>query len=215
MRLLEYREDGELSVTADLVDEDAIPCYAILSHRWGEDVEEVTFEDLAKNTGKDKSGYKKIQLCGEQAKHDDLQYFWIDTCYIDKANKAEHSLAIQSMFRWYHNAARRYVYLSDVSASPLMEEGEARLPLWDSAFRESEWFTRGWTLQELLAPSVVEFFSREWRRPGDRMSLKSHIHEVTNIPHEVLEGAPLYQSSVDERFRWRQSRHTKLEEVVS
>jgi hypothetical protein len=212
MRLLKYGEDGEPSVTIDLVDEHAIPRYAILSHRWGEDAAEVTFEDLAKNAGRDKPGYRKIQLCGEQAKRDGLQYFWIDTCCINKANKAEHSLAIRSMFRWYRNAARCYVYLSDVSATPLREEGEASSPLWDSAFRESDWFTRGWTLQELLAPSVVEFFSREWRRLGDRISLKSQIHEVTTIPHEVLEGAPLDQSSVDERFRWRQSRHTKLKE---
>jgi hypothetical protein len=212
MRLLKYGEAGEPSVTIDLVDEHSIPPYAILSHRWGEDAAEVTFEDLAKNAGRDKPGYKKIQLCGEQANRDGLQYFWIDTCCINKANKAEHSLAIRSMFRWYRNAARCYVYLSDVSASPLRQEGEAISSLWDSAFRESNWFTRGWTLQELLAPSVVEFFSREWCRLGDRISLKSQIHEVTTIPHEVLEGAPLDQSSVDERFRWRQSRHTKLKE---
>jgi hypothetical protein len=212
MRLLKYGEDGEPSVTADLVDGDAIPRYAILSHRWGKDTEEVTFEDLANNAGRDKSGYKKIQLCGEQANRDGLQYFWIDTCCINKANKAEHSLAIRSMFRWYRNAARCYVYLSHVSAPPRSEEGEARVPSWDAAFRESEWFTRGWTLQELLAPSVVEFFSREWGKLGDRTLLKSQIHEVTTIPHEVLEGAPLDQSSVDGRFRWRQGRHTKLKE---
>jgi hypothetical protein len=71
---------------------------------------------------------------------------------------------------------------------------------------------RGWTLQELLAPSVVEFFSCEWYRLGDRLSLKSQIHEVTTIPQEVLEGASLFQYSVDERFRWRQHRDTKLKE---
>jgi hypothetical protein len=166
MRLLKYGEDGEPSVTADLVDGDVIPRYAILSHRWGKDAEEVTFEDLANKAGRNKSGYRKIQLCGEQAKRDGLQYFWIDTCCINKANKAEHSLAIRSMFCWYRNAAKCYVYLSDVSAPSLIEEGEARVPPWEAAFRASEWFTRGWTLQELLAPSVVEFFSREWRRLG-------------------------------------------------
>ena len=119
MWLLYYGEDGVLSVTADIVDADAIPPYAILSHTWGADDEEVTFDDLTKNAGKDKLGYKKIQLCGEQAKRDDLQYFWVDTCCINKANKAEHSLAIRSMFRWYRNAARCYVYLSDVSDSLL------------------------------------------------------------------------------------------------
>jgi hypothetical protein len=141
-----------------------------------------------------------------------LQHFWVDTCCINNANKAEHSLAIQSMFRWYRNAARCYVYLSDVSTSPLTIEREAIPPLWDQDFRKSEWFMRGWTLQELLAPDSVEFFSREWKRLGDKISLKSQIHEITSIPHAVLEGASLSQFSVDERFRWRQDRRTKLEE---
>ena len=101
MRLLYYRQDRELGVTDDMVDVNATRPYAILSHTWGTDEEEVSFEDLANNRGKDKVGYKKIQLCGEQAKRDGLQYFWVDTCCINKANKAEHSLAIRSMFRWY------------------------------------------------------------------------------------------------------------------
>jgi hypothetical protein len=213
MRLLEYSKDGELIITS--FDDHKPPPYAILSHRWGEEAEEVSFEDIERNTGKDKSGYKKIRFCGDQAKRDGLRYFWIDTCCINKANKAEHSLAIQSMFRWYRNGARCYVYLSDVSALPLGDGGDEReamsLP-WDSEFRKSGWFTRGWTLQELLAPGVVEFFSREWRRLGDRISLKSQIHEVTSIPHAVLEGGALFQFSVDERFRWRQDRHTKVKE---
>ncbi|KAG9198744.1 hypothetical protein G6514_009608 [Epicoccum nigrum] len=214
MRLLYYREDGELGVTDDLIDADADATrpYAILSHTWGKDEEEVSFEDLAKNSGKDKAGYKKIQLCGEQAKRDGLQYFWVDACCINKANKAEHSLAIRSMFRWYRKAARCYVYLPDVAASHVVCEGDVSPPAWATEFRQSKWFTRGWTLQELLAPSVVEFFSCDWHRLGDRRSLKSQIHEVTTIPFRVLEGAPLSQSSTDERFRWRQDRHTKLKE---
>ncbi|KAL5371406.1 hypothetical protein DPSP01_014286 [Paraphaeosphaeria sporulosa] len=212
MRLLHYGEDGELSVTDDAVGDDVIPPYAILSHTWGADEEEVTFNDLARNVGKNKPGYKKIQLCGEQAKRDGLQYFWVDTCCINKANKAEHSLAIRSMFRWYSHAERCYVYLSDVSSSPLSAEGEANSLPWESEFRGSKWFTRGWTLQELLAPSVVEFFSCDWHRLGDRESLKSQIHEVTTIPCDVLEGALLSVSSIDERFRWKQDRHTKLKE---
>ena len=212
MRLLYYREGGELGVTNDLIDADATRPYAILSHTWGADEEEVSFEDLAKNSGKDKDGYKKIQLCGEQAKRDGLQYFWVDTCCINKANKAEHSLAIRSMFRWYRKAARCYVYLPDVTASHVGIEEDASPPAWDTEFRQSKWFTRGWTLQELLAPSVVKFFSRDWHKLGDRVSLNTQIHEVTTIPFRVLAGAPLSQSSTDERFRWRQERHTKLKE---
>jgi uncharacterized membrane protein YhaH (DUF805 family) len=212
MRLLYYREDGGLSVTADLVDANAIPPYAILSHTWGADGEEVIFEDLAKNAGKDKLGYKKIQLCGEQAKRDGLQYFWVDTCCINKANKAEHSLAIRSMFRWYRNAAKCYVYLSDVSASSLKAEQEESALLWNLKFRASKWFTRGWTLQELLAPSIVEFFSREWETLGDRITLKCQIHQITSVPHEVLDGAPLSRFTVDERLRWKGDRQTTREE---
>jgi hypothetical protein len=212
MRLLTYGERGELSFTEDLVGKDVIPPYAILSHRWGEDAEEVTFEDLAKNSSKDKPGYRKIQLCGKQAERDGLKHFWIDTCCINKANKAEHSLAIQSMFHWYHKAARCYVYLSDVSALPSGGEGEANPPVWDSEFRKSNWFTRGWTLQELLAPSSVEFFSRSWHKLGDKISLKSQIQEVTSIPHAALRGVPLSHFSVDERLSWGRYRETKLPE---
>jgi hypothetical protein len=101
MCLLTYSDDGKLSITADLVDEDIMPPYAILSHTWGLEADEVTFDDLASNAGKDKPGYKKIRFCGEQARQDGLQYFWIDMCCIDKADKAEFSHAIWSMFRWY------------------------------------------------------------------------------------------------------------------
>ncbi|KAF1939818.1 HET-domain-containing protein [Clathrospora elynae] len=210
MRLLKYNEGGELTITS--FDNNAIPPYAILSHRWGEDAEEVTFEDLVQNVGKNKPGYKKIRFCGEQAKRDSLQYFWIDTCCINKVNKAEHSLAIQSMFCWYRNAARCYVYLSDVATSSLGTEREAGPPLWNSAFWKSKWFTRGWTLQELLAPSLVDFFSQDWTKLGDKISLTQEIHKLTGIPRLALEGAPLSQFSVDERLRWKGDRETKREE---
>jgi hypothetical protein len=210
MRLLKYEEGGELTITS--FDANAIPPYAILSHRWGEDAEEVTFEDLVQNVGKDKLGYEKIRFCGEQAKRDSLQYFWIDTCCINKANKAEHSLAIQSMFRWYRDAARCYVYLSDVATSSLGTEREAGPPLWNLAFWKSKWFTRGWTLQELLAPRLVDFFSQDWIRLGDKISLTQELHELTGISRLALEGAPLSQFSVDERLRWKEGRVTKREE---
>jgi hypothetical protein len=142
-------------------------------------------------------GYKKIQLCGERAKRDGLQYFWVDTCCINKANKAEHSLAIRSMFRWYRKAARCYVYLPDVTASHVEIEEDASPPAWDIEFRQSKWFTRGWTLQELLAPRLVEFFSCDWHKLGDRVSLKSQIHETTTIAYVVLEGASLSHSSAN------------------
>ncbi|KAF1936956.1 HET-domain-containing protein [Clathrospora elynae] len=210
MHLLKYGEDGELTIAK--FNEDTIPSYAILSHRWGAEAQEVTFDDIARTIGKDKSGYEKIQFCGEQARQDGLQYFWIDTCCINKANKAEFSWAIQSMFRWYRNAARCYVYLSDVTASPQGTDEEASAPLWDSDFRKSEWFTRGWTLQELLAPGSVEFFTREWEKLGDKLSLIQQIYEITGIPRPALQGVSLSQFSINERLRWKEHRKTTCEE---
>ena len=74
------------------------------------------FKDLINGTGKSKASYSKIQFCGEQARRDGLQYFWVDTCCIDKSNSTELAEAINSMFRWYRDATRCYVYLSDVSS---------------------------------------------------------------------------------------------------
>jgi hypothetical protein len=210
MRLLSYGEDGCLTIT--IFDDNAIPPYAILSHTWGANAEEVTFADLAKGDGKHKPGYKKIRFCGEQAQQDGLQYFWVDTCCIDKSDKAELSFAIQSMFRWYQNATKCYVYLSDVSTKKRKTGGLSTEFTWEPAFRSSRWFTRGWTLQELLAPSIVEFFSQESKKLGDKTSLKSLIQKITGIPCQALDGAPLSRFSVNERLRWKGDRKTKREE---
>lgn len=210
MRLLRYENDGRLTITS--FDDNAIPQYAILSHTWGADAEEVTFAELAQGDGKHKSGYKKIYFCGKQAQQDGLQYFWVDTCCIDKSDKAELSFAIQSMFRWYQNATKCYVYLSDVSRKKRKLEDMLTKLSWDSAFRSSRWFTRGWTLQELLAPNIVEFFSQEWEWLGDKISLRLLIQKITGIPCEALNGTPLSRFSVDERLRWKGDRETKREE---
>jgi hypothetical protein len=210
MRLLRYEEDGRLTITS--FDDNAVPQYAILSHTWGADTEEVTFADLANGDGKHKPGYNKIRFCGEQAQQDGLQYFWVDTCCIDKSDKAELFLAIQSMFCWYQNATKCYVYLSDVSTKKRKAGRTSTKFTWECAFRSSRWFTRGWTLQELLAPSIVEFFSQEWNKLGDKALLKSMIQKTTGIPPEALEGTPLSQFSVSERLRWREGRTTTNEE---
>jgi Heterokaryon incompatibility protein (HET) len=212
MRLLRRSNSGEFGLTKDLVGDDTIHHYAILSHTWGPDTEEVTFEDMTNGTGKNKPGYEKIRFCGEQARQDGLEYFWIDTCCINKANYAELSQAINSMFRWYRNATRCYVYLSDVSSPPFDTNDEFHPRPWEPDFWKSRWFTRGWTLQELLAPRSVEFFSQERKRLGDKTSLKQQIHEITAIPKSALQGAPLSQFSVNERLSWIERRQTKLEE---
>jgi hypothetical protein len=215
MRLLHHDKDGELVLTRFY--DYKLPAYAILSHTWGEDGEEISFADLKKGSGKDKSGYKKkpgyikIRFCGEQTRRDGLEYFWVDTCCIDKSDMTELSSAIRSMFRWYQDAAKCYVYLSDVTTKekPLDEETCKR------SLRSSRWFTRGWTLQELLAPSVVELFSQEWARLGNKTSLAPLISKITGVPQTVLRGSALAQFDINQRLRWRGERETKLKEDMA
>jgi hypothetical protein len=139
MRLLQYDGAGRYSLTGPFPNDNPTRRYAILSHTWGADSDEVTFNDLMNSTSMDKPGYKKIQFCAEQARQDGLEYFWIDTCCIDKENKAELSHALNSMFRWYRNADRCYVYLSDVSTA--RRNADSDTSEWESAFRRSKWFT--------------------------------------------------------------------------
>jgi len=139
MRLLRLEDGGEFSLVEYAGSH--IPRYAILSHTWGADHEEITFRDLTDGTGKNKAGYRKLIFCGKQAANDGLQFFWVDTCCIDKSSSAELTEAINSMFRWYQGATKCYVYLSDVSVGD--DEFSRR---WKPAFKKSKWFTRGWTL---------------------------------------------------------------------
>jgi len=101
------------------------------------------------------------------------------------------------MFRWYRCAAKCYVYLADVST-----------PAWRTLFRTSRWFTRGWTLQELIAPKSVEFFSGEYIRLGSRKSLEQDTHNITKIPVNALRGSPLPDFSIEQRIAWMDKRET-------
>ena len=207
MRLLSSNADGSFSLT--FFTRKNIPRYAILSHTWEADDQEVTFHDLMNHLGSSKKAYRKFQFCAEQAKRDGLRYFWIDSCCIDKSNSTELQEAINSMFRWYRDAAKCYVYLSDVSTG---KHSRSSKLLWEPALRQSRWFVRGWTLQELLAPQSVEFFSRDSERLGDKDSLEQLIHEVTGITVQALRGHPLSQFGVTERKSWATKRETTIEE---
>jgi hypothetical protein len=199
MRFLKAEVGGGFSLT--WFEPNQHPPYAILSHRW--EAEEVTFQDMKNGSPSSKAGYKKIQFCGDQAKNDGLEYFWVDSCSIDKSSSAELTEAINSMFLLYQKATKCYVYLSDVSINEQV-----------SAFPRSLWFTRGWTLQELLAPSSVEFFSRECVRLGNKQSLEDQIQQITGIPVRGLQGdlRSLLQFSVQERLQWAENRQTTREE---
>ena len=210
MRLLQYNNDGEFSLTQFF---DDIPRYAILSHTWGP--EEVTFRDMMDGNGTSKIGFDKIRFCGERARRDDLQYFWVDTCCIDKSSSTELAEAINSMFRWYRDAAKCYVFLSDVPRADVDTTNQSRQLSWESAFQMSRWFTRGWTLQELIAPTSVEFFSKNQELLGDKKTLERHICEKTRIPSKALRGSPLAKFSATERMLWAETRQTTREEDIA
>jgi hypothetical protein len=202
MRLLTFGNDGELRFTPDLIGRDTIPPYAILSHTWGD--EEVTYQDITSDLDTAKAGYAKIEFCGRQAALDGLDFFWVDTCCIDKSSSAELQEAINSMFRWYRNAKRCYVYLSDISST-----GPG---LRDIDLPRSRWFKRGWTLQELLAPASVQFFTRDGVLLGDKLSLAQEISQSTCIPVGALQEDPVIHFGPEERMSWANGRETKREE---
>jgi hypothetical protein len=132
---------------------------------------------------------------------------WLDSCCIDKTSSAELSEAINSMYRWYQNAQVCYAYLEDVPAedSSLWSE--------DSAFRKSKWFTRGWTLQELLAPEIVVFYDHDWNEIGTRTELGSLIALITGIDTESLY-RPL-NACIAQKMSWVSERETLREEDMA
>lgn len=194
-----------------------IPPYAILSHTWGP--EEVTFKDHVEKGREniEKKGYDKIRGCCRLAESEGFQYAWIDTCCIDKSSSAELSEAINSMFQWYRDAAICYAYLSDVDGSedPAESADGDDESQGSSSFARSRWFTRGWTLQELLAPSEVIFLAMDWSEIGTKKSLRSAVSRVTGINEKVLQECRWDEYSVAQKMSWAASRQTtRLEDAA-
>src|ERR1700712_3533185 len=134
------------------------PPYAILSHTWGSTEEEVSFidfQDIA--VSQNKSGFKKIAFLCNEARATGIHYAWADTCCIDKSSSSELLDAINSMFRWYSEANICYAYLSDVQLAPDDDPDDLLASGRDDFLKRSRWFTRGWTLQELIAPNTILF----------------------------------------------------------
>ncbi|KAG4436969.1 hypothetical protein IFR05_007539 [Cadophora sp. M221] len=152
--------------------EKQIPRYAILSHGWEEDGE-VTFQDLQAGRGPRMSGWAKLEGCCRQALKDGWRYCWIDSCCIDKTSSAELSEAINSMFEWYRLAEVCYAYLSDLDSK------KSNSYMAEQHFKNSAWFKRGWTLQELLAPQWVEFYDINWQEIGTKSRLAPLIKSIT------------------------------------
>ncbi|KAI4935763.1 hypothetical protein J4E86_011385 [Alternaria arbusti] len=211
MRLLQINNDDDLSLVEYFGND--IPPYAILSHTWGADDEEISFKDVKKNRARSKpSGYRKVRFCGEIARRNGIFFFWVDTCCIKQESSQEVGEAINSMYRWYHDAVICYVYLTDVTVGTVTHEGIASVSDWSTAFRSSRWFTRGWTLQELLAPVYIEFYSKDGYRLGDRTTLVQQIQLSTGIAEAALRGSLLSDFTVEERISWARERITKREE---
>jgi ankyrin repeat domain-containing protein 50 len=198
-----------------------IPPYVIASHRWRAG-EETSYQDVQKQRNRHKEGYQKLQGFVEYIiKHmPDVEWLWIDTCCINQRDAAELSEAVNSMFKWYQEALVCLAYLSDVSCT----ENEDEL-------RRGEWFTRGWTLQELVAPPCVIFLTRDWQMIGhitadfvDESRLGRPVGRCllplvslrTGIPEALLKDCRRLESfSNEEKLSWMEGRHTTREEDMS
>lgn len=183
----------------------APPPYAILSHRWED--EEVTLRDLKLGQARTMKGYEKLQKSCALASMEGFEYIWIDTCCIDKSSSAELSEAINSMFKWYQDAVKCYAFLSDVYTTTPHQN----LP----EITASQWFTRGWTLQELIAPQVVEFYSKQWLYLGSKDSAAEAIQLATKISKRGLLGQDLSSISIYQRMRWASQRTTTRPEDMA
>ncbi|TLS27234.1 hypothetical protein PpBr36_05504 [Pyricularia pennisetigena] len=188
-------------------DPNTVPRYAILSHTWEND--EVSFQDIQNiHRAKQKKGFSKIRGICALAKEAHIDFAWVDTCCIDKTDSVELGEAINSMYRWYAQAAACLVYLSDLPATTT-----------DSALAAEQlhackWFTRGWTLQELIAPKIVIFYNRDWRLVGTKnQDFASAIAGFTNIAKDVLlHKKDPSEYTVAQRMSWASGRKTKRPE---
>lgn len=202
--------------------------YAISSHTWGELKDEVLFADLINTCDseirqnfryisvdltqepglslKSKLAWNKIETSLDQARRDGLQWLWADTLCIDKGSSAEFSEAINSMYTWYTEAAICHAYLADVSSSDPPE-------LRRDKFYNNRWFTRGWTLQELLAPKQLIFYSTDQISLGNKRSLAEPLSGITGIDAAILRGERrLETASVAKRMSWAAQRKTSRPE---
>ncbi|KAK4448506.1 heterokaryon incompatibility protein-domain-containing protein [Podospora aff. communis PSN243] len=195
--------------------------YAILSHTWGP--EEVSFQDINAqgDAAMSKKGSAKIvEACRIARERYQLDYAWVDTCCIDKTSSAELSEAINSMFAWYKASTVCLVFLEDENAVFCQHEGRPGLVSGTREFRErlggARWFTRGWTLQELIAPSHVAFYDRYGKFFGTKQDLVEDLMEITRIDRAVLQNVDvLSEVPVARKMSWAASRQTtRIEDMA-
>ena len=182
--------------------------YAILSHTWGE--EEVSFQQYSTPEARLMAGYRKIERSCALASRSWLPYLWIDTCCIDKSSSAELSEAINSMYRWYQDAAVCYVHLSDMKRC---EENGSIFSTNFQMLQACRWFTRGWTLQELLAPQDVEFYDQDWVSIGTKKTMWGLLSRITGIKPGHLWKSQ--EASVAQKMSWAAKRQTTRTEDLA
>lgn len=181
-----------------------LPQYAALSHTWGAD--EVSFQDLSDGTYAEGLGFEKIKETCRLAAYAEIPYAWIDTCCIKKSSDSELSHAINTMYQWYKQCEVCYVYLSDLDPKDDFA----------TALRKCRWFTRGWTLQELIAPVKVIFFDRSWKPRAEKAEIVELLSEITGIAEGVLHTiVPPSAVSVAEKMSWAARRQTTMVEDLA
>ena len=202
------------------------PRYAILSHRW--EAEEITFDIIRtiKPSALRKPSFPsipanlrasaaKIRGACTVAQQQGYSYIWIDTCCIDKTKSEELRYALNMMFKWYQNAAVCYTYFNDITFStPSEEMFMSNRP--DRRGKVSEWFERGWTLQELIAPRQMQFYDKRWKFMGTRSELAKLVGRVAGINPDYLSGKRgLHDASCAMRMSWMAGRVTQQVEDIA
>ncbi|KAH7119651.1 heterokaryon incompatibility protein-domain-containing protein [Dendryphion nanum] len=201
------------------------PSYAILSHTWNEN--ELIFEDLYTDDFTNLPGFSKVKQSCEQALRDGHSHIWIDTCCIDKRSSSELSEAINSMFQWYGEALECFAFLQDVYDYSDIEEfkwcpenyiltSTQLQKLKNSQFAKSRYWTRGWTLPEVIAPNSVVFYDHNFQRIGSRDELRRVVSVITGINENMFwEHVKLEEFSIATRMSWASNRETtRLEDMA-
>ncbi|KAH0430255.1 het and ankyrin domain protein [Colletotrichum camelliae] len=200
--------------TADLTlhtfPDDAIPRYSILSHTWGD--EEVLFHEMLNPTDeiRGRTGYQKIQKCAEISREVwSCDFTWVDTCCIDKTSSSELSESINSMYVWYRDSYICFAYLEDFHGENIDQLSQ------EIRHKTTRWFTRGWTLQEFIAPEEVIFFSASWKRIGNKKWHLPILESITGIDQSILRMDNLQDVSVAEKMKWIGNRQTTKKEDLA
>ncbi|KAF2660582.1 hypothetical protein K491DRAFT_688032 [Lophiostoma macrostomum CBS 122681] len=179
---------------------------AVLSHMWGVGDDELSMEDLTSEEYLrsgicEKPGFKKLRGFCDVARAHGLGYCWMDSCCTNRDRSEQNEVNLSS-FQWFRESKLCVVYLADVDTLQDMPH--------------SRYFTRSYTLVELVAPKSVLFVNHGWKPLGYKEGehgLASVISECTLIPEDILryERDPNC-ATIGEKLSWAPYRHASKEE---